>query len=53
MEEDREIPEKRFIPWYNTEIENAVLLRSVQSGAHKLETWATPEFASQSGLLQD
>jgi hypothetical protein len=53
MEEDREIPEKRFVPWYETEIDGAVRLRSVQSGAHKLETWSTLEFASQSGYLDE
>lgn len=53
MEEDREIPEKRFIPWYEAEVDGAVQLRSLQSGAHKLEAWSTVEFASQSGYLDE
>lgn len=43
MEPDREIPEKRFIPWYQRVTEGRVRIRKEKIGILILETWMKPE----------
>ena len=50
VEPDREIPEKRFLPWYQKVTENRVRLRKEKVGILLLETWANADFALQNQL---
>ena len=50
VEPDREIPEKRFLPWYQKITENRVRLRKEKIGILLLETWANADFALQNQL---
>lgn len=50
VEPDREIPEKRFLPWYQKVSENRVRLRKEKVGVLLLETWANADFALHNQL---
>jgi len=52
VEPDREIPEKRFVPWYKEATAGGVLTRQKKVGELQLETWMKPDIASASGLLK-
>lgn len=50
MEPDREIPEKRFIPWYQRVTEGRVRIRKEKIGILILETWMKPALATINNL---
>lgn len=50
VEPDREIPEKRFSPWYQRVSENRVRIRKEKVGILLLETWVLSDFALQNKL---
>lgn len=50
IEPDRDIPEKRFMPWYQQVSQGRVLVRRRRLGNLLLETWVQPDFAKQYGL---
>ncbi len=50
MEPDREIPEVRFVPWYENVQNGRVLIRRKRIGVLLLETWIKEEFALAYGL---
>jgi hypothetical protein len=43
IEPDRQIPEKRFVPWYKEVTSGAIRWRAEQIGDLTLETWIRPE----------
>ncbi len=47
IEPDREIPEKRFAPWYKKVTDGRVLQRRMHLGVLRLESWAQTEFANE------
>lgn len=50
IEPDREIPEKRFLPWYQQIREGRTLIRKEMVGILRLETWAKIEVATSGAL---
>lgn len=50
VEPDREIPEKRFLPWYQKITNNRVRIRKEKIGILLLETWVDQDFALQNKL---
>lgn len=51
IEPDRELPFTRFADWYRDATQGGIKVRQECVGVLWLETWVTPAFASQSGLL--
>lgn len=45
IEPDREIPEARFVPWYEKVTANRILVAKQQVGVLSVETWMQPDFA--------
>lgn len=52
LEPDREIPEKRLVPWYEPIMKNRIRIRREKVGILTLETWVKAEFALQYGLSE-
>ena len=50
VEPDREIPEKRFAPWYKKVTQNRVLIRKEKVGILLLETWVDSKLALENKL---
>jgi hypothetical protein len=50
VEPDKEIPEKRFAPWYAKVQNGRLRLRSEKVGVLLLETWINKELATQSNV---
>lgn len=51
IEPDREIPEKRFSPWYAKATTGRVRVRKEMEGVLLLETWVKPEFVLKNGFV--
>lgn len=52
LEPDREIPEKRFAPWYDKVRENRIRVRRYHVGILTVETWMDKGFASVNGYFE-
>ena len=52
LEPDREIPEKRFTPWYDKVKENRIRVRRTRVGILIVETWMDKGFASFNGYFE-
>lgn len=52
IEADRQIPEKRFVPWYDQVGENGLRIRSIKVGDLVVETWINRDVAHEKELLE-
>jgi len=52
IEPDRQIPEKRFAPWYEQVAKDGVRVRSMKVGDLVLETWMHSYEAQEKGFLE-
>jgi len=52
IEPDREVPEKRFAPWYQKVAQKGMRVRSIKVGDLIVETWMKPYQAQEKGFLE-